>query len=113
MREEIKRRKNDSLWDHAIANGVLSRRKRVHERNMYIASFSSLAMAASLAVIFLFGLNNVVDKNAYQSFIADQINGTNNMVFANDAAAGKNYSEEDLISVNGVDSVIDDTLVRR
>ena len=113
MKQEIDRRLNDTEWDRRIARTVIEKRKRKITRYIYSASLSSLAAAASLIIILTTVINSGQTSLRYGSFISQQVNGTNKTVFAAASSSGINSPEEDIIAIQNIDVMIDDTLALR
>jgi hypothetical protein len=113
MRMEIQKRLDDSSWDRRIAGAVLGRKKRGKFRLAYGLSFSTLAAAASIAIIMTAVLNGTRDTLRYESFISDQVRGTYHSVFVTSKSSPNLSPDDDMLSMEGIDSTIDDTLAMR
>ncbi|MCP4130632.1 MAG: hypothetical protein GY754_06585 [bacterium] len=114
MKQEIRERMESSNWNRKIASGVLEKKGKTRKRIIfYTGSFSSLAAAALLLIIFLFGTNNRLEPNQYDNFITQQLEGTYKQVFKASENDSGNGAKQDLLSGNDIDDMIDDALAAR
>ena len=113
MKQEITRRLNDNEWDRRIAHAVIGRRKQKITRYVYGVSLSSLAAAASLILVLTTVIDSGKSSLRYGSFISQQVNGTHGTVFAAASSSVNNSPEDDILSIQSIDVMIDDTLAMR
>lgn len=113
MKAEISKRLNDTTWDLQIARGVFKKKKQKTARYVYSFSFSSVAAAAVLFIVISTGFNSQNSNYRYDDFISQQIHGTYSTVFTASSEDINNSPEDDLIAVQSIDTMIDDTLAMR
>jgi hypothetical protein len=140
MSEEIKKRLDSKNWNYSIASSVLEKKNQTKKRFIYATSLSSLAVAASILIFFIFGINQGPGTNLYNQFISNQLRGTYNEVYKKESKTTAQYEQfinnqltgihnevfdkeykltsagirgEDIILINGTDSLIDSTLTIR
>jgi len=113
MRNEIQKRLDDEMWDLRIAGSVMEKRKRSKFRLAYGLSFSTLTAAASLFIIMSTFFNGGQQSLRYDSFISEQVRGTYGTVFASSAPAADYSPDDDMLSMQSIDSTIDDALAMR
>jgi hypothetical protein len=139
MSEEIKKRLDSKNWNYSIASSVLEKKNQTKKRFIYATSLSSLAVAASILIFFIFGINRP-ETNLYNQFISNQLRGTYNEVYKKESKTTAQYEQfinnqltgthnevfdkeykltsagirgEDIILMNGTDALIDSTLTIR
>jgi hypothetical protein len=140
MSDEIKKRLDSKNWNYRIAASVLEKKNQTKKYIIYATSFSSLAVAALILIFFIFGINQRAEPNLYNQFISNQLSGTYNEVFRKDNKTTSQYEQfinnqlkgthnevfdkeyrltssdvrgEDMILLNGTDTLIDNTLTIR
>ena len=109
MKSEIKKRIESSEWDIGIAAAVLKKKRR--KKIAYSVSFSSLAAAALVLIVLLFGIYSDPYQDTYDSFISNQVNGTYKLVF--NGNSGIDSNNDNMLLSNDIDNMIDNTLSMR
>ena len=140
MDDEIKKRIDSKSWNYRIAASVLEKKSQTKKHLVFATSFSSLAVAALILIFFIFGINQKTEPNLYNRFISNQLRGTYNEVFKSENLTTSQYERfinnqlkgthnevfdkeyrltssdvrgEDMILLNGTDTLIDNTLTIR
>ena len=139
MSEEIQKRLDSKSWNYRMASSVLEKKTQTKKRFIYTTSLSSLAVAASILIFFIFGINRH-EPNLYNQFISNQLRGTYNEVYKKETTIKAQYDQfinnqltgthnevfdkeyrltsadirgEDVILMSGTDALIDSTLTIR
>jgi hypothetical protein len=111
--EKIKERNESDTWDREIASRVLSVMRRRRRRLIAASSLTSLAMAATIVVAFIFTLHKPTTSHAIDQLISLQLDGTYRSVF------NKSYRESlpsilsNELPSDDIDTLIDETLTMR
>lgn len=113
MQQQIKNRLDDDSWDLMTAGAVLKKRRRSRMRVISGVSLSSLAAAASVFIIMSAVLNTTEQTLRYNAFISDQISGTYHSVFVSNQVKANHTPEDDILSMQSIDSTIDEALALR
>jgi hypothetical protein len=116
LKEEIRKRFSSGSWDLAVARAVV-RKKR---RTTISTAAAGAALAVFLAVSVLLGSSALFprrrggDASGDAFFVAKQVEGTHNAVFAASSALGS-YPAAPISSItfDGIDELIDETLENR
>ena len=114
MSDEIQKRINSREWNYHIASTVQQKKVKTRKWVFYSTSLSSLAVAALVLIVLLFGINNEPQSKIYNKFISKQIIGTHNQVFKKDFKLSSNGTADyDKLMTNEFDDFIDETLAMR
>ena len=113
MGEEIRKRLEDDSWDFRIAGNILKKRSERRFRFISGISLSSLAVAASIFIIMSAVFNSTEESLRYNTFISQQIHGTYQSVFVSSQAQADYSPDDDLLSMQSIDSTIDEALSLR
>lgn len=108
---EIEKRMNSDSWNHSMAAMVFAKKNQTRRRIIYSTSISSLAVAALLLIVFLFGINDIQKTDQFEHFISNQIEGTYNYVFNKNAEFSYlENKDEGMMYAGDIDSIINETL---
>jgi len=110
MREAIQNRRENRQWNDYIASRVL---KRKGIRRKVFAYSLSLAAAATVVIVLIFGILNKPQQGLYDPFISNQLAGTHGEVFDEDTAYYPELRSEDVIFMSETDTLINETLANR
>jgi len=113
MKKEIEKRLENDLWDMKMSRRVMSKRRSGRKKMIYSATGSSLALAATVTIIFMFGFNSS-QPAMYDQFISSQIEGTYKKSFEkNIIQVSSENSGSGVVFSDDLDDMIDDTLAMR
>lgn len=105
--EELKKKENSHEWSYQIAKQVLNRRRKKRKYSAF-ASSAVLSLFLGIFILFYLNSNNFSEESKLEQLFSLQVEETYKEVFHTEKS-----SNVESIFINGVDSIIDETLSMR